>query len=122
MLHTRRFVECGVPIRDDGKLPSRLLEYFENPVEMLVLMGRHVARAHHLHSRRDSRTDESVDEDPRVEQVAPELERDHIVSHDDRNNGGLAVDDLEPEFLETRPHLVRIAEQLVDPLRFFLEY
>src|ERR1041385_990316 len=88
---------------------------------MLVLVGCHVARAHHLHPLRDARTDKRVDKDTGIEQVAPELKCNHVVTDNHGYDGCLSVDDFEPELLEARPHLVGVSDEFIDAFRFLFE-
>src|SRR6185369_9998075 len=59
---------------DNAELFANLGEDLKDPVEMFVFMACHVARAEHLHARRDAGADECVDEHAVIKQVAPELE------------------------------------------------
>src|ERR1051325_8721485 len=89
---------------------------------MLILVASHIARAHHLHPLGDARTDKRVDKHPGIEEVAPEFEGNHVISHDHGDDGSLPVNDLEAQFLEAASHLVSVPEEAVNPFRLFLEY
>src|ERR1051325_1812065 len=88
---------------------------------MLILVACHVARAHHLHPLRNAWADKRVHKHPCIEEVAPEFEGNHVVSHDHGDDGSLPVNDLESKLLEARSHLVSVPEEFVNPLGFLFE-